>query len=525
MMRKPFKSNLKDILLLWMISNLNFCIKSHPSFSTAGMHIADGMRMAEDSKNLGTTLRGDNVADIPQARLATSSEIQSLRTGTGDANSLGTTDIPWAEYANPTDLRSPRTSTGDANVLESSKATGKDFEGNSLKFVPEASQTQDLRAMKVIDLDPIFKNHKAFDWNVKFLKPDQVRQLDPDDLIRYMAERDSLIAKDAGNLYQQAQRFTRVEEDVFSKLTSRSQYTKQLTASDEEELAKIRLSPKEGGYATEDLRKSARMDFITKTLGSNPSGYSKQLLEGLQEARNSYDLAYSNTYNTINRLISPESFEPQILSTLSDQEYARKAALFDTDVNRKYGLWLKQEEGMDRLVKNSHSELASLFNYNKLEGYKILNNKINIISGRMKQVAALRGEPINENLINKAAAKEVIKEEATNLNLPQLKKVVLNLDYFEKGGLKAKRVAVRSADLFYRNHGILKASDLRSQPRSITKFFEGLRAKNWSLKDFFKKMFALLFRSGRDKKSATAQQPLTGDIAIGRNPTEVASNL
>ncbi|EGF98984.1 uncharacterized protein MELLADRAFT_124208 [Melampsora larici-populina 98AG31] len=90
MMKILWKSTLKDILLLWTISNLKFCVTGHP--------MSNALCAAEDAKILGATAHGDDVLQVssdfshqtPDGRnIGTTAVVKRPKTGLEDSEVAG----------------------------------------------------------------------------------------------------------------------------------------------------------------------------------------------------------------------------------------------------------------------------------------------------------------------------------------------------------------------------------------------------------------------------------------------------
>lgn len=466
------KSKLKDIFLLWIIVNVAFYVKGHPSFSVP----ADTIDFAQKIKGVEAASHVDHIPNI-------------LRSANNGANKI--TD--GTDLRISTDARDLRTGSGEIKTMETFKPNVKVMEEDPLKSIPTAGQATALKAPGLIELHPFLGQHTAVRWNLGYLNPAQVRELSPDNLIRYVAERDLASAKEVQRLYERAQEYNQAEQRAFSVAAGkgRDQIRERI---DESVLARTG----KGTQLTtvQQLQRSARSEFIMGKLKTDPSERLQQVVSELQGAIRSYEEAYSTNYRAALKLT--ESFTPEALSKLTNKEYVRKAALFDKDVNHKNQLWLDIEE------RRSRAKSSSVFSHSRQEGDQMLKDK----NQRIKEKAEDERELIDANFIQDNARKEVIGKEAKRT--PAFEEADLNLKYLEKSVQKAKSAALRSADRFYKKNNFLKSSELRLKP--------------WSLKDFLRKMFPWFFRRGRDGQSdnraTTTFKSSTGDGMIGNNPSD-----
>ncbi|KAH9818472.1 secreted protein [Melampsora americana] len=413
-MRKPSESKLKDILLLW--ANMNFYVKGHPAFSEDGLHIAEG------TKVLKPTTQGEN-----------------MFRNTHFINNGPHLEIHYFDKNPGTseDLHSIKTGSGDSGIVRTS---------NPLQFNPE--DTSAFRNQGLIELDSFIGRCIAVRQHLEFLSPNQVRQLPPDDLIRYIAKRDSVAAKEAINLYELAQAYTQAEKKAFLVAAGRNG-EKLCKDIDDWALKKV---GKKTQISVKQLKMSVRFKYIIDMLNLDPSENLQQHFQTLQEAYKSYDVAYTKIYQAAKGLT--ESFTPQDLSKLNNKEYVRKAALFDKNVNQKYEQWLKAEKTLYKAEWRSNSRSPATSSLN--EGDQVLNCQTDAKALRFEKEVKGKGQPIDEMRIQEVAEKDIIKKEAS--------------------GKKAESEALRSADKLYKNNHFLKSS--------------GFRYKPWSLANFLTKMFA-----------------------------------
>ncbi|KAH9818473.1 secreted protein [Melampsora americana] len=411
-MKNPFNSKRRDGFLLWALANENFYVKGHPAFESDGLHIAEG------TKGVEATTHGEN-----NTNPGTSADLHGVRTG-----------------------------SGNVEIVESSMSNVKDTGKKSLRFTLEAEEARGLKNLRLIELDSLIGRHTTVRGDLKFLSPNQVRELPPDDLIRYIAERDSAAAKEVANLYERAQEYTQALQKAF--LVAADQNHEVIQKNIHESVQQRAGRKMKTQFSMKQSQMSAQLEYTMGVLKMNPSNNLQQHFQTLQEAFRSYDAAYTKIYQAARGLT--ELFTPQALSKLNDKQYVRKAAIFDENVNWKYEQWLKAEKTLYKAARRSGSRLPSTSSLN--EGDQVLHSQTEAQASIFEKDVKGKGQAIDEMRIQGVAEKDIIEQEAEDPRPVEFQKAAMNIEYLEKSGKKAESEALRSADKFYKNNHILKSS-------------------------------------------------------------------
>ncbi|EGG03462.1 uncharacterized protein MELLADRAFT_124204 [Melampsora larici-populina 98AG31] len=461
MMRNSFKLKLRNMFLLWTIINMNFWVKGAPALTKVGNHITEETKIVKDPDHTDNLLK--------HVQLQSANAVNRIEDGTNLGRS--------------TDLGNVRASSEDPKVVDNSQTNGMEMKDRLMESFSDKEEIMDLKYLRVIDLDPIFKSHKLFDWNVKFLKPSQLKYLSTDETIRYVAERDTILSKEVMKLYKIGKEYERAEENAFGLA---------IDGKDGEGVVKgMERDLLERGRSGKDAKMVSRITWIYSKLKTNPSTGLEQAVQKLQEARKSYLEVYRHTVHHIINSVLWDRFTSGEILKLTDKQYVRKAALYDKDTNKNHGQWLKNEKSLRELVKSTRSKLSPTF---IRDGEQILKSKIDETYSKLIKELKLKGKEIDEISIQDLAEREIIKKEAKGSEYQEFHHVgIREIERLEKITEKFKRLALRSADKFYKGLGVLKSSELKYKAWSFRKFFKGWRYKGWTLTNFFKRLFPWFF--------------------------------
>ncbi|KAH9814054.1 secreted protein [Melampsora americana] len=587
MMSKSSKSKLKDIFLLWAITNVHFCVKGHPMFvvddmarvtgqaegAGAATHIEnvnDASKVAtgfshesSNGRKLGTSaaasLPGTSSGDVKTVETMGKGHldgINALREPTKNLGSDGTslagkfddskstsqvTEGVKASEGNPTpkEVSTELSGTKGIPVTESFHAEGgqglktavqdaeqlksprqileqvtlkyKNMEPNLLKDISKGQQTTRLSAAGAPDLPPIFDKGlgKTLKKDFKYLKPAEVQELSPVDLLRYLSERDASVGRNSQNLDGLARKYYALEADLFWEAAGRdaSRISEEIRNLVDPLVSKGKSSNKDLQMSSQNLGMSIRRDFIEQVAASKlGTEHFQKTFNKLQDAKATYDRVFDIAHADARKLISTESLSPEALKKFTDKEYMSKAALFDQKVARNYDNWLSFEGEVRKATD------TLFLRYKNIQGEPAFNAKMDsIIKGLESQGGRTTGTDIIQQ-----ANRQFIKE-AKALKDPKISNLAFEIWVKGKAAQISRNNALRGADGVFKRNNLLDSTALR------------YKHTGWSFKKFMKKIsnwiFGRLRKGKQNKEASTATKPLPSDGPVPKTSSEAAPNV
>ncbi|KAH9814037.1 hypothetical protein DFH28DRAFT_972033 [Melampsora americana] len=606
-MRSPSNSKLKDIFLLWAITNVHFCVKGHPMVAVddmvrgaghvegagAATHVENGnnnFRVATsfahetpNGRNLGTFAAashpGTGSDDVKIAETMGKGHlngIDALREQTKNLGLDGTSlagkfddsrstspvkDSLKASEQNPTpkelpvedtpnkapkvdtsaqnpnqaagkgpempgqDIResSPAQSISKstkANLKETQPLNVKNTQENLLKSAPKTEKPNPLAVPKPIpDQVLTINDNTRFGTTMKYLKPAQVRELAPQDLIRYMSERDWYMNIQASNLDKLAQKYYKAEEATVSEARAINpglfdQEMKTYVTNMMNQLGpKVKLSKEELKVYQQDLKVTFQREFL-KSIEAHKANFPKfeVAFNNMQEARANWNEGFSKVLKAARQLVSVKSLSPEVLSKLSNERYVHRAAIFDENAGLHFNQWMRAEDKLSALVREWFPKVAYAV---KKDGQdETINQKLAAITTRLQEQAAKKGEPIDPNAMDAVAKREFIKQEAAGLKDKEIQRAASAITKAGRSAAKAESTALGSANKVFKRNKLLESAALR------------YKHTGWSFTKFFKKIWAWIFRRGKkgqEKKSLTTTvKPSTGKGSSDKTASKAA---
>ncbi|KAH9814026.1 hypothetical protein DFH28DRAFT_314095 [Melampsora americana] len=404
--------------------------------------------------------------------------------------------------------------TSKGNLKDHHPPSGKDAEENLLGSTPKDEEIAALKASVLAKTQSTFDEpNMAFGGKMKDLKVDQLSQLKPDDLIGYMAERNSFVNDFATYMKKAEEDYSKARKEA---LTEASKLYNEFQVNVPEQIDAFAKIQKEylkakGGPSQQDIAASIERNFITLVGDSGmATPKMKASLQKLMETETAYQKAYTNAYTAAHQLSSSKLFTPEALSHLTNKQYVERAAILNKKAHQLSLVWLSKEEVLQNTV-NTWYPIATAG-----KSDEEVSSKMKAITLRLEQKAMENGHPIDKGAIQTAAQLQFIKEQEKFKPFRfETWRRAAHIESAKSGVQRAKSAALRAADGVFKNNKILGSADLRHETT-------GLRFQR-----FFKNIFAWLFRREKHGKenstAATTVKPSTGDRLIEKRPSDTAT--
>ncbi|KAH9814413.1 secreted protein [Melampsora americana] len=490
MMRKSSNSKLKEIFLFSIFIYVNFCVKGRPSFFGHITEYAKGLSATVQGKGVAATAQGDvvnngvRVANQVSENLPDVGTSQALRNpGSGDEKLLETKklqasgqtldpNIVSTETNSPSNLNQFSSISATENVENVKGLKNKAIEENSVKSTTKSEETKVLESTEFSKLKPVFEREhiKPYGEKMEFFNSDQVAKLSDNNLIRYMAEKDTEVKNLAMNFQKAAQKHQEAEGLAFTMASHlyKERVTDGIDVSKLIETRFLERQAKKEGFPDQRLLVLIRRTFIEEE--ARLLNTAEPTFQNFQITKRAYNRAYLDTLQAARNLVSKDSLTTEALSKLSKEEYVKKASYFDQNVYQDYVKWKTEERLMD-LSTSKGQEVFEEEWENTMKG--------------LKSDAKVKEETFDELILNQVAKRQFIKKQADyNPNDFQLKQAEKRIYSFEKNIENAKRNALRGA------HHLFQGNLLKSAASK-------LKQTGWKFINFIKRMFAWVSRLGR----------------------------